>query len=268
MSTYVMSDIHGCYEELMAMMEQIGLQPSDRLIVAGDYIDRGAQNFEMLQWIMDPPENVILLKGNHDDRFVTYVGMLAEEVRRQDGNPADQGDTLRVHESLVASGVKPAGSGVPYDFYGTIGELIREKGVALSQLLVWTARIRELPLVHREEMGDRHLVVVHGGYLESLEGVDTKDHFESLDMFYLWARNDGYRVGGLEHGLVISGHTPTFFEEFVTYNDGKVFRMYDEEKDCVFFDIDCGYVYRNTEPRGKMACLRLEDEAVFYLKEE
>ena len=72
MSTYVMSDIHGCYDELMKILEKIQFSSDDTLIIAGDYMDRGSQSLEILDWILDVPDNVILLKGNHDAEFVDY----------------------------------------------------------------------------------------------------------------------------------------------------------------------------------------------------
>ncbi len=51
MSTYVISDIHGCFDEFQTMLGRIGLTAEDRLILAGDYIDRGKQNLEMLRWL-------------------------------------------------------------------------------------------------------------------------------------------------------------------------------------------------------------------------
>ena len=41
MGSYVISDIHGCYDELIRMLEKINLGDSDTLICAGDYIDKG-----------------------------------------------------------------------------------------------------------------------------------------------------------------------------------------------------------------------------------
>lgn len=73
MSTYVMSDIHGCYDELMKMPEKIQFSSDDTLIIAGDYMDRGTQSLEVLDWVSDTPDNVILIKGNHDVEFVEYV---------------------------------------------------------------------------------------------------------------------------------------------------------------------------------------------------
>ena len=63
MSTYVISDIHGCYNELFSMLEKIHFSESDNLILAGDYIDRGKQNYEMLKWMEQCPKNVLLLRS-------------------------------------------------------------------------------------------------------------------------------------------------------------------------------------------------------------
>lgn len=53
------------------MLFKIGFSVGDWLICAGDYIDRGPQSCEMLQWIENPGEKVILIRGNHDD-FLYY----------------------------------------------------------------------------------------------------------------------------------------------------------------------------------------------------
>ena len=51
MGTYVMSDIHGCRDEFLTMLDKIGFSGSDQLFLAGDYIDRGKKSLEMLKWI-------------------------------------------------------------------------------------------------------------------------------------------------------------------------------------------------------------------------
>lgn len=62
MSSYVISDIHGCYDELQKMLEKIQFGDGDTLICAGDYIDKGPKNADMLEWIMRAPANVILIR--------------------------------------------------------------------------------------------------------------------------------------------------------------------------------------------------------------
>jgi serine/threonine protein phosphatase 1 len=39
--TYVIADIHGCYEQYKALLEKINFSASDTLYVLGDVIDRG-----------------------------------------------------------------------------------------------------------------------------------------------------------------------------------------------------------------------------------
>ena len=77
MNTYVMSDIHGCYDDFIAMLDQIKFSESDQLILAGDYIDRGSQSFEMLKWIENAPDNVLLIKGGHEAEFAQWGSEIA-----------------------------------------------------------------------------------------------------------------------------------------------------------------------------------------------
>ena len=73
MSTYVMSDLHGCYDDFQAMLEKIGFSENDQLIIAGDLIERGPQNYEMLRWIEECPQNILLLRGNHEEEFIQTI---------------------------------------------------------------------------------------------------------------------------------------------------------------------------------------------------
>jgi calcineurin-like phosphoesterase family protein len=83
-----MSDIHGCYDEFMSMLEKIAFSDEDHLIIAGDYIDRGRKSYEMLRWIERKPHNVKLLMGNHDKEFA-YNVQLMKMVIKKNGLNAD-----------------------------------------------------------------------------------------------------------------------------------------------------------------------------------
>ena len=78
MATYVISDIHGCYDEFLLMLAKIDLKETDRLILAGDYIDRGKKNIEMLKWLEHCPENVTPIKGNHDAEYIENIQIFQE----------------------------------------------------------------------------------------------------------------------------------------------------------------------------------------------
>ncbi|MDQ1639173.1 MAG: hypothetical protein QOF62_2512 [Pyrinomonadaceae bacterium] len=63
--TIVVGDIHGCYDELMQLMDKVGLAQGDRLISVGDLITKGPKNREVLDlFISDKRLSTVI--GNHD----------------------------------------------------------------------------------------------------------------------------------------------------------------------------------------------------------
>lgn len=64
----VFGDIHGCYDPLKKYFNENPFNDNTAYIFTGDYIDRGIQNKEVVQWLLDHYEmrNVILLEGNHE----------------------------------------------------------------------------------------------------------------------------------------------------------------------------------------------------------
>lgn len=71
MSTYVMSDIHGCYDEFIKMLDKIKFNDKDKLYILGDIIDRGPEPIKLVKYIMSHP-NCILIKGNHEQMFLEH----------------------------------------------------------------------------------------------------------------------------------------------------------------------------------------------------
>jgi len=64
MSTYVMSDLHGCFETYKAMLKKIDFSDDDILYILGDVIDRGPKPVSILLDLMERA-NVVVLAGNH-----------------------------------------------------------------------------------------------------------------------------------------------------------------------------------------------------------
>lgn len=67
---FAIGDIHGCFDSLKELVEnKIQLQKDDKLILLGDYIDRGDKSKEVVDFIIGLLENgfdVIPLMGNHE----------------------------------------------------------------------------------------------------------------------------------------------------------------------------------------------------------
>jgi serine/threonine protein phosphatase 1 len=209
----------------------------------------------------------MLVVGNHDKEFEHNVQLMKMVMRKNglniDVNSLEQ--TKVLYEVMAQLALQQDSGASFFDYYGTIRDLINEKNVTLTDLTRWEKVISDMPYYYRERIGGRECVIVHAGYIESLDGVDTDEQFTVLEDFYIYARDDAYIYGGIPHGMIIAGHTPTTAEEELPFNDGNVYRSYDEDMDCVFYDIDCGCALRKFRPNGKLACIRLEDEKVFYV---
>jgi serine/threonine protein phosphatase 1 len=69
MQTLVIGDIHGCYVELLALLEKAGLGDGDLIIAVGDIVDRGPETPQVLDFFQQTP-NAHTLMGNHERKHV------------------------------------------------------------------------------------------------------------------------------------------------------------------------------------------------------
>lgn len=260
-----MSDIHGCYNELLLMLDKIGLSDTDQLIMAGDYIDRGKNSYEVLKWIEHHSENVRFVRGNHEEEFLTYVNLMFQLEQKENLRTdfSSNKDAIALYKTVKYSFRNKELSASYFDLYHTINNLLYHSDVTLNDLCRWTEIIQKMPYYYELKVKDKTCIIVHAGYTEELNNINTS--FSSFEEFCLYAREAGYQLGGKQHGMIIAGHTPTIVKGEFTYNEGNVFRYYDKEKDCIFYDIDCGCAFRKREPNAKLACIRLEDEKIFYV---
>ena len=69
-------DIHGCRDQLQALLAQVKPQPGDQLVFLGDYIDRGPHSKEVVDLVLSLRQrcpNCIFLKGNHEAMLEDYL---------------------------------------------------------------------------------------------------------------------------------------------------------------------------------------------------
>lgn len=67
---FAIGDIHGCFNSFKELVEnQIKLKENDKLVLLGDYIDRGENSKKVIDYIIDLQEkgfDMVPLTGNHE----------------------------------------------------------------------------------------------------------------------------------------------------------------------------------------------------------
>lgn len=191
MKTFVFSDIHGCYDELMALYRQLPLQPErDRVIFLGDYIDRGPASKRVLEQVMAWQQQYphwVFLGGNHEDMML--------DALHNDGRHYDA--YFSIPEVWFASGgAATYRSYLPAAEQRDTADLAHARKIIPEVHRAWCA---SLPL-HFE---DDHYIYVHGGVKPGRTPAET-DPFDLI-----WLR-DEFLESTYDWGKkVIHGHTPT-----------------------------------------------------------
>lgn len=71
----IVGDVHGQFTDLIRLFEMSGFPPNANYLFLGDYVDRGKQSLEtillLLCYKVKFPENLFLLRGNHECANVT-----------------------------------------------------------------------------------------------------------------------------------------------------------------------------------------------------
>lgn len=191
MRTIAISDPHGCYDEFNLLLEKIEYNPtSDKLILLGDYIDRGTKSKQMVERVKALHEEwgVIVLRGNHDQMFLDSM--------LQDNEEADalhlHNGGLQTIESYVGYGWFE--HGFSFERYWEAKEFIRKGYKSHIEFM------ERLPYIHE----DKEHIFVHAGINPFAGGLaeQTPDDF-------LWVRELFLFSPTCLEKKVVFGHTPT-----------------------------------------------------------
>lgn len=67
MATLLVGDVHGCYDELQALLRQAAFDPAaDTLWCTGDLVARGPKSLEVLRFVQSLGDSARVVLGNHD----------------------------------------------------------------------------------------------------------------------------------------------------------------------------------------------------------
>lgn len=72
MTDYVVGDIQGCYDSLVALLDKAKFNPElDTLFCVGDLINRGPKSLETLEFLYSLGNSVKVVLGNHDLHLIS-----------------------------------------------------------------------------------------------------------------------------------------------------------------------------------------------------
>lgn len=129
----IVGDIHGQVKDLLHILDESGFPSStNKYIFNGDFVDRGNNGVGVLtilfSLIVAQPDNVILLRGNHEDENLCHVYGFEDECRKK-YNDLIYGMFIEVFKSI------PLFSVVDHTIFIVHGGLFHDQNITLNELM-------------------------------------------------------------------------------------------------------------------------------------
>ena len=235
MSTYIISDIHGCYEEYQELLRKIDFSIEDELYVLGDVLDRGSEPIKVLLDIMDR-ENATLILGNHDATALMILRRFSQEIT-EDSIEEITPEVLNACTAWLQDGGRTT--------FKKFQEL--EQSVQADIL----SFLEDASAFETVEHDGKLYILVHGG-LRNFDSSKELEDYQLEDL--LWDRPDynrEYFPGG--RIVLVTGHTPTMYiredrQPLIYEGNGHI-------------AIDCGCVFG-----GRLAAYCIETGETTYVE--
>lgn len=193
---YAIGDVHGCYGQLVALLETIvadianrGSEAAPVILLCGDYVDRGPRSSDViaaLVWLeRHSGVEIVLLKGNHEELLLDFLDRPEEGLRwlQRDG-----------HSTLLSYDVA-----LPDDLSTLVdGDCRRIRDALMDRL----------PAAHVDLLRRLRIRAVYGDYLFVHAGLRPGVPIDrQTDEDCLWIRDDFLKSKHRFEKVVVHGHT-------------------------------------------------------------
>ena len=223
--TYVISDIHGRFDEFLKMLKKIDFKDTDTLYILGDAVDRGPGSIKCLQYIMKQP-NMHMLIGNHEYMMLDVLSSPEIKFYRRCWH-GNGGDITEYQYNELSNSEKK-------DIFEFIKNLPSNFDITVN--------------------GQRYILAhAYPQYKYYGQPVPMINGYENETEFIVWERGIPPEI---DDTIIIFGHTPVFHYsdknpcEIVSFDDTRI-------------NIDCGAAY--PVHGGRLGCMRLDDNKEFYV---
>lgn len=224
---YAISDLHGCYDRYVKMLDKIKFSNQDQLYVLGDVVDRGPDGIKILLDLCKR-KNIIFLLGNHE-----YTA-------------------LQVFKNLVVSNPE-----ISMEKFSQMIKSWKLDGgdITLHAFLHLNCIEQHMILTFLGNAEYFKEITVRGNSFLLAHTVPEKELMSDLKSmrpeYFLWGEPD-YELKYFEDKYIVTGHTPT---DLINLNYKS--KIYTESNHIA---LDCGVFFY-----GTLGCIRLDDMKTFYV---
>ena len=247
---YVIGDTHGCFNELMQLMQKIEKIDNDaEYILIGDIYDRGKEIVPLCEWAIKNINNIDgrykMVMGNHEWDAIN--------IYNEFQNVEDHKDDWNTFKTSIS------------DYYGSLNQ-IDDVGTYIKIMEFF----KTLPFYFDVMRNGTRYIIIHADVPRDIVDDDgftvTPDEWSMEDKEYaVWHRN----YWGLykpQNIIVVHGHTPTLSHDYSIRHpdieEGRVGLTLWRQQ----VNIDCGCVYHHFgEYRANLAAFCLDSQEVIYL---
>lgn len=183
MRTIIIADIHGQFQAFKKLMKKLEYVPEkDQLILLGDYIDRGEENLEVLEYVYFlQQQGAVVLGGNHERMFLDWLD--------------HPNDTRRAMHYFQNGGQTTVQS--------LLGDA-EEEGVPQKQIKEMYPELIEMIRSADNYYETEKAIFVHAGI-----DPDKKDFRTSSEQDFRWIREKFWSGKNQTGRHIFFGHTPT-----------------------------------------------------------
>ena len=259
---YVIGDVHGCFDEMIALLKKIESNDLEAtFIFVGDFVDRGPQVIETLEWIKnnikeDGKYQTVL--GNHEAMLIDWHDSVIKSFREshpENENIPDKELPLKKTDYFTTN----------FDFKETLSKnnLLKEDYIydIIKLFEKW-------PLFKRVELGNEKWYIAHAcvPFDHNVDEIlkDCKNNYKEYYGYpedFLWERIPDKINHPDESIILVHGHTPTVI--------GNKSRIGEIHKSKNIYNIDGGCVFGKLYPdeyKARLNAICIETKEEFYIE--
>lgn len=229
-----MSDLHGCYQEYLEMLDKINFGDDDTLYILGDVVDRGPYPIDILKDMMKR-KNIIPILGNHDFMAYQLLKKLNVEITEENVDSYLNENTILMFMNWIQDG--------GLSTFQQFKQLSKEEKQDILNYF------QEFLLYEQVTVQHKNYVLVHAG----LNHFEENKPLENYDLTDFLFHRTNYDKTYYKDKYLVTGHTPT-----VLIRDDKQALIYQKHHHIA---IDCGCTFGK-----RLACFCLDNQQIFYVE--